>query len=83
MQDIFTGLSELHRETPTHKCVIHGRIRLPSLFYFRSTGQVRVGGYYWLTEAHPDLPYKQIDWAKEDRKSIRFLSYRLSRVFST
>lgn len=68
MQDIFTGLSELHRETPTHKPIIHGRIRLPSLFYFRSTGQVRVGGYYWLTESHPDAPYPQVQWAKEDRK---------------
>ena len=77
MKIIFEGLADLHSETATHKPMIHGRIRLPSLFYFRSTGQVRVGGYYWLTEMHPDKPYPQVQWAKEDRTVTSGVTCRL------
>lgn len=80
MKTIFEGLADLHSETATHKPMIHGRIRLPSLFYFRSTGQVRVGGYYWLTEMHPDKPYPQVQWAKEDRRLGDSVRRRLPRL---
>ena len=65
-QDLLIGLAELHSRTEQHNVIIHGRIRLRHMMYFRSTGQVRMGGYFWLTEEHPGTPYPQVQWAKED-----------------
>lgn len=95
-QDILIGLRELHSQTDKHAVLIHGRIRYASfvsphffvslhhMMYFRSTGEVRLGGYFWLTEARADsttplspIPpcndrYPQAQWALEDgRRSPR------------
>ena len=66
MQELFEGLANIHDSTSSHIPLIHGRIRLSSLYYFRSIGKVRVGGYYWLTKYNPSLYYQQVDWARDD-----------------
>ena len=66
MQELFDGLKNLHVQTETHDPLIHGRIRLSSLYYFRSIGKVRVGDYYWLTPYKPGAKYNQVKWARED-----------------
>ncbi|KAK8822408.1 hypothetical protein WA577_005571 [Blastocystis sp. JDR] len=66
IQDILTGLADLHQKTESHDPIIHGRIRLQHLLYHRSTGQVRIGGYYWLTVANPGQQYQQVKWAEDD-----------------
>lgn len=63
IQDILTGLADLHQKTESHDPIIHGRIRLQHLLYHRSTGQVRIGGYYWLTVANPGQQYQHVKWA--------------------
>ena len=49
------------------------------LLYFRSTGQVRIGGYYWLAEQHADTSYSQCNWAEEDGKKPA-MSYQLDMI---
>ena len=70
IQDILTGLADLHQKTESHDPIIHGRIRLQHLLYHRSTGQVRIGGYYWLTVASPGQQYLQVKWAEDDCRSL-------------
>ena len=70
MQELFEGLDNIHQSNSFHPPLIHGRIRLSSLYYFRSIGKVRVGGYYWLTEYNPSNHYQQVDWAREDGRYL-------------
>lgn len=66
IQGILTGLADLHKKTESHDPIIHGRIRLQHLLYHRSTGHVRIGGYYWLTAVNPSQQYPQVKWAEDD-----------------
>lgn len=72
LQDILTGLMDLHQKTDAHEPIIHGRIRLQYLLYHRSTGQVRIGGYYWLTTVRADNHYPQVQWAEDDSGCFLF-----------